>query len=171
LTVRLGGGPLLYGFLLSSVAAGAFLASITSGWTGRVRRQGRAVLCAVAVWGVAIALAGVTTNVAVVLFGLALAGAADMISGVYRSSIAADVTPDDLRGRISGVELAVYAGGPQLGDVEGGVVGGLVGVPFAIVSGGIACVIAAGVFAVCVKSFANYVGPGAAPVASVERPT
>jgi MFS family permease len=171
LTVRLGGGPLLYGFMLSSVAAGAFLASITSGWTGRVRRQGRAVLRAVAVWGVAIALAGLTTNVAVVLFGLALAGAADMISGVYRSAIAADVTPDDLRGRISGVELAVYAGGPQLGDIEGGVVGGLVGVPFAIVSGGIACVIAAGVFAVCVKSFANYVGPGpaSAPQASVSE--
>ena len=75
---------------------------------------------------------------------LAIAGAADMISGVYRSAIAADVTPDDLRGRISGVEIAVYAGGPQLGDIEAGVVGGLVSVPFAIVSGGLACVAAAG---------------------------
>lgn len=168
LTVRLGGGPLLYGFLLASVAAGALIASITSGWTGRVRRQGRAVLVAVTVWGLAIALAGLTVNVAVVLFGLALAGAADMISGVYRSAIAADVTPDDLRGRISGVELAVYAGGPQLGDIEGGVVGGLVSVPFAIVSGGLACVIAAGVFAVCVKSFANYVGPGRSQAESEE---
>src|SRR5262245_54973847 len=171
LTVRLGGGPLLYGFLLSSVAAGAFVASITSGWTGRVRRQGRAVLRAVTVWGIAIALAGITTNVAVVLLGLALAGAADMISGVFRSAIAADVTPDDLRGRISGVELAVYAGGPQLGDIEGGVVGGLVSVPFAIVSGGVACVIAAGVFAVRVKSFANYIGPGPPKVAAVEEST
>ena len=82
-----------------------------------------------------------------------------MISGVYRSAIAADVTPDDLRGRISGVEIAVYAGGPQLGDVEAGVVGGLVGVPFAIVSGGLACIAAAAVFAVRVKSFAGYVAP------------
>ena len=82
-----------------------------------------------------------------------------MISGVYRSTIAAEVTPDDLRGRVSGVEFAVYAGGPVLGDVEAGIVGGLLGVPFAIVSGGIACVVGAGVFAVLVPSFARYVRP------------
>jgi MFS family permease len=159
LSARLGGGALLYGFLLSSVAAGAFLASITSGWTGRVRRQGLAVIVAVALWGGAIAITGLTLNVALVLVCLAVAGGADMISGVYRSAIAADVTPDELRGRISGVELAVYAGGPVVGDIEAGVVGGLVSVPFAIVSGGLACVAAAGVFAVRVKSFARYVSP------------
>jgi len=156
LAERLGGGATLYGLLLSSVAAGAFIASITSGWTGRVRRQGRAVLWAVVVWGGAIAVVGLTMNPATALLFLAIAGAADMISGVYRSSIAADVTPDDLRGRISGVEIAVYAGGPQLGDIEAGVVGGLVSVPFAIVSGGLACIAAAGVFAVKVKSFSGY---------------
>ncbi len=159
LSDRLGGGSVLYGFLLSSVAAGAFVASITSGWTSRVERQGRAVLCAVAIWGTAIAVAGLTLNRALVLVCFAVAGAADMISGVYRSAIAAAVTPDDLRGRISGVEIAVYAGGPQLGDVEAGLVGGLVSVPFAIVSGGVACVAAAAVFAVRVKSFSRYVSP------------
>jgi MFS family permease len=163
LTARLGGGSVLYGFLLSSVAAGAFIASVTSGWTARVRHQGRAVLWAVAVWGATIAVAGLTLSVAVVLVCFAVAGAADMISGVYRSAIAADVTPDDLRGRISGVEIAVYAGGPQLCDIEAGVVGGLVGVPFAIVSGGAACVAAAAVFAVRVKSFARYVSPVGTP--------
>ncbi len=164
LTARLGGGPVLYGFLLSAVAAGAFIASITSGWTGVVRRQGRAVLWAVTIWGIAIAVAGLVPNPAVVLLCLAVAGGADMISGVYRSAIAAAVTPDDLRGRISGVEIAVYAGGPQLGDVEAGLVGGLVSVPFAIVSGGLACVASAGFFAVKVKSFANYVRPTHEPV-------
>jgi len=159
LTERLGGGPVLFGLLLSSVAAGAFVASITSGWTGRVRRQGRAVLWCVSVWGAAIALAGLTRNTIAVLAALAVAGGADMISGVYRSAIAADATPDDLRGRISGVEIAVYAGGPQLGDVEAGIVGGLFGVPFAIVSGGVACVAAAAVFATRVKSFVRYVAP------------
>jgi MFS family permease len=163
LTARLGGGSVLYGFLLSSVAAGAFIASVTSRWTARVRHQGRAVLWAVAVWGATIAVAGLTLSVAVVLVCFAVAGAADMISGVYRSAIAADVTPDDLRGRISGVEIAVYAGGPQLGDIEAGVVGGLVGVPFAILSGGAACVAAAAVFAVRVKSFARYVSPVGTP--------
>jgi MFS family permease len=153
---RLGGGPTLYGLLLSSVAAGAFVASLGSGWTARIRRHGRAVLIAVAAWGVAITIAGLVHVPAVVMLLFACAGGADMISGVYRSTIAADATPDEMRGRVSGVEFAVYAGGPVLGDVEAGVVGGVAGVPFAIVSGGIACVVAAGLFAVLVPSFARY---------------
>ncbi|MDQ1468072.1 MAG: hypothetical protein QOH10_2487 [Actinomycetota bacterium] len=156
LAVRLGGGPMMYGLLLSSAAGGAFVASLVSGWTTRVRRQGRAVLWAVTVWGAAIAVAGLTREPAVVVAALACAGGADMISGVYRSTITADVTPNELRGRVSGVELAVYTGGPVLGDVEAGIVGGLVGVPFAIVSGGVACVVSAAVFAVRVRSFATY---------------
>src|SRR5207237_10389709 len=101
-----------------------------------VRRPGRAGRLAVAAWGVTIAIAGLTREPLLVLAMLAGAGASDMISGVYRSTIAADLTPDDLRGRVSGVEIAVYAGGPVLGDVEAGAVGGLAGVPFAIVSAG-----------------------------------
>lgn len=160
LAVRLGGGPVLYGLLLSSAPTGMFIASLLSGWTARVRHQGRAVLWAVAGWGTAIAVAGSTRHVALVMVMFAAAGGADMISGVYRSAVAASVTPDAMRGRVSGVELAVYAGGPVLGDVEAGVVGGLVNVPFAIVSGGLACIVAAAVFAARVKSFANYVKPG-----------
>ncbi len=156
LAVRLGGGPLTYGLLLSSVAAGAFVASLSSGWTARVRRQGLAVLWSVTAWGVAIAIAGLTRVPVVVMAMLACAGGADMISGVYRSTITAAVTPDEMRGRVSGVEIAVYAGGPVLGDVEAGVVGGLLGVPFAIVSGGVACVLSAAVFATRVRSFAAY---------------
>jgi len=159
LAQRLGGGPALYGLLLSSVAGGAFVASLMSGWTGRIRRQGAAVLMSVAVWGSAIAVAGLVRSVVLVLVSLAVAGGADMISGVYRSTIAADVTPDAMRGRVSGIELAVYAGGPSLGDVEAGVVGGLAGVPFAIVSGGVACVAAAGLFGAFVPRLARYVRP------------
>ncbi len=161
LSQRLGGGATLYGLLLSSVAAGAFLASLFSGWTGRIRHQGRAVLWAVAFWGGAIAIAGLVREPVVVLVMFACAGGADMISGVFRSTIAMSVTPDDMRGRVSGVEIAVYAGGPVLGDVEAGLVGGLAGVPFAIVSGGLACVAAAGLFAAKVGSFRDYVRPGA----------
>jgi MFS family permease len=156
LAERLGGGPVLYGLLLSSVAAGAFVASLGSGWTSRVRRQGRALLVAVALWGVCIAAAGLTLQTVVVLTLFACAGGADMVSAVFRSSIAANLTPDEMRGRVSGVEFAVYAGGPVLGDVESGVVGGLAGVPFAIVSGGIACVVVAGAFAVWVRGLAGY---------------
>ncbi|HEY1738404.1 MAG TPA: MFS transporter [Acidimicrobiia bacterium] len=166
LTAQLGGGPKLYGFMLGSVAAGAFVASITSGWTGRVRRQGRAVILCVGMWGLAIAIAGFSHNAIVVLVLFAFAGGADMISGVYRSAIAADVTPDELRGRISGVEISVYGGGPVLGDVEAGVVGGLVSVPFAIVSGGVACVVGAALFATRVPTFAKYERHYAEPTAA-----
>lgn len=157
LAERLGGGATLYGLLLSSVAAGAFIASLGSGWTTRVQHQGRALLWSVVAWGGTIAIAGLTRITALVLVMFAAAGAADMISGVYRSTIAANVTPDHLRGRVSGVEFAVYAGGPVLGDVEAGVVGGLAGLPFAIVSGGIACVVGAGLFALKVPGLARYV--------------
>jgi hypothetical protein len=117
------------------------------------------VLLCVAAWGVTVSIAGLTREPLLVLAMLASAGAADMISGVYRSTIAADLTPDDLRGRVSGVEFAVYAGGPVLGDVEAGVVGGLAGVPFAIVSGGVACVVGAALFATRVRAFATYERP------------
>jgi MFS family permease len=170
LTEHLGGGPRLYGLLWASVAAGMFVASLASGWTSHVRRQGRAVLVAVAAWGGAIAIAGLVRVPAVVLVMLALAGAADMISGVFRSTIAAAVTPDELRGRVSGIEFAVYAGGPVVGDVEAGLVGGLAGVPFAIVSGGLACVAAAVAFAVRVPAFAGYRAPSAA-VAALSDPS
>ena len=168
LAERLHGGAALYGLLLAAIAGGAFLASVTSGWTGRLRRQGMAVLVSVGAWGAAITGVGLTTRAPVVLALLAVAGAADMISGVFRSTIAADVTPDSLRGRVSGVELAVYAGGPVLGDVEAGVVGGLVNAPFAIVSGGLACVAGALAFSLLAPRLGRYVtGEGtAAPVAT-----
>ena len=168
LAQRLGGGPALYGLLLSAVAGGAFVASVTSGWTGRIRRHGIAVLVAVAGWGAAIAGVGVVRQTIPVLALLAAAGASDMVSGVFRSAIAADVTPDSLRGRVSGVEFAVYAGGPVLGDVEAGVVGGVAGVPFAVVSGGLACVAAAGAFALAVPRLSRYARPavGAAVAAT-----
>jgi MFS family permease len=164
LTQRLGGGPSLYGLLLSSVACGAFVASLLSGWTGHVRRHGRAVLVAVAAWGAAIATAGLVHPTAVVLALFAVAGGADMTSGVFRSSIAAAVTPDELRGRVSGVEFAVYAGGPVLGDAEAGIVGGLAGVPFAIVSGGLACIASAGLFAAFAPRLTRYMRPDAIPM-------
>jgi MFS family permease len=165
LTDHLGGGPRLYGLLWASVAAGMFVASLASGWTSHVRRQGRAVLICVAGWGGAIAVAGLVRVPAVVLVMLALAGGADMVSGVFRSTIAAAVTPDELRGRVSGIEFAVYAGGPVVGDVEAGLVGGLAGVPFAIVSGGLACVAAALAFVRWVPSFARYTAPAATSAA------
>jgi len=168
LAERLDGGANLYGLLHASVAAGAFLVALTSGRWVRIHRQGTAVIVAVAAWGLAIATAGLVRSAAVVLVLFAIAGGADVISNVYRATISADVVPDDIRGRVNGVEFVVYGGGPALGDVESGVVGGLVGVPFAIVSGGLVCVVGAALFAVGVPAFGRYTRPTPAPVLSAD---
>jgi len=97
----------------------------------------------VVAWGVAVGTVGFARSIWMAALLLAAAGAADMVSGVFRSTMAADVTPDDLRGRVSGVEFAVYASGPLLGDVEAGVVASVAGIQFAIVSGGAVCVLGA----------------------------
>src|SRR5207244_2806546 len=106
-----------------------------------VRRQGRAILISVAVWGAAIAAFGFVTSLAVALPLLAVAGAGDMVSGVYRMSILQTAVPDAMRGRLDGVSMAVWATGPSLGNVESGVVATLTTVPIAVISGGILCVL------------------------------
>jgi hypothetical protein len=110
-----------------------------TGWVTSVRRQGLAVLVAVAVWGLAIALFGVVPWLGVGLGLLAIAGAADVISAVFRSTILQTVTPDSLRGRVSSIHTAVVTGGPRLGDAEAGAVAALAGVQASVVSGGLGC--------------------------------
>ena len=159
LSERLGGGPRLLGVLSASVALGAFLVTISSGWTGRVRRHGTAILWSVVAWGVAIAAVGLTTTAWMAVAFLALAGGADMVSAIFRTTMTADATPDELRGRVVGLEWAVVVSGPLLGDVEAGVVAGAFGVPFAIVSGGVACVAGALVLWTRLPRFAAYEKP------------
>jgi MFS family permease len=137
---RLGGGAQTVGFLYAAPWIGAFVASVLSGWITRVGRQGLGVCIAIAVWGGAIALFGFSTALWMAVPLLAIAGAADFISAVLRSTILLSVTPDSLRGRLSGIELAQVAGTPALGNLEAGLVASLVDLRFAIVSGGIACV-------------------------------
>ncbi len=129
------------GALYSAVAAGATVAALTTGWLRHVSRLGRVVVCAVIVWGVAVALAGLAGSlwVAAVLF--ALAGAADSVSAVCRTTINQTVTPDHMRGRMSAVFSLVVSGGPRLGDIESGAVAGAAGARFSVVSGGVLCVL------------------------------
>jgi MFS family permease len=137
---ELGGGAATVGFLYAAPWIGAFVASVLSGWITRVRRQGLGVCVAIGVWGGAIALFGLSNALWVAVVLLAIAGAADFISAVLRSTILLSVTPDELRGRLSGIELAQVAGTPALGNLEAGLVASLVNIRFAIVSGGFACV-------------------------------
>jgi hypothetical protein len=130
--------------------------TLLSGRARHVRRQGLAVQIAVVLWGAAIVGFGLAHRVWVALLFLALAGAADMWSGIFRSAIAQAMAPDEMRGRMSGMELSVVATGPTLGDLEAGVVGSLVSVPFSIVSGGIACIAGVGVLAALMPQFQRY---------------
>jgi MFS family permease len=132
------------GALYSAVAAGATLSALTTGWLHNLSRLGRVAVCAVTAWGVAIALAGLAGSlwVAAVLF--ALAGAADSVSAVCRTTINQSVTPEHVRGRMSSVYSIVVSGGPRLGDIESGAVAGATSPRFAVVSGGLLCVVGVG---------------------------
>ena len=135
-----GGGATTVGLLYSAPGAGALLGALTSGWVGRVRRQGLAVICAVLVWGLAIAGFGLVRFLPAALALLAVAGLADVVSAVFRNTIIQFSGPDSLRGRLMGIQMAVVAGGPRLGDLEAGVVAAAFGETVSVVSGGLACV-------------------------------
>ena len=141
-------GPAGFGLMAAAPAAGAFLGALFSGWVGSVRRTGRAILWAVVAWGLAITAFGlVTVSFPLALFFLAVAGAADVFSAVFRSTLVQLDTPDELRGRIMSIHALVVTSGPRLGDIEAAVVATLTSPQFAVVSGGVLCVIGVGVVA------------------------
>ncbi|HZB78630.1 MAG TPA: MFS transporter [Actinomycetota bacterium] len=139
--------PEAIGLLFAAPAVGALLGALTSGWTGRIRRQGLAVIVSVAAWGVTIAAFGWSDPLWLGLAMLALAGWADVISAIFRVTILQMAAPDRLRGRLFGIHILVVTGGPRLGDVEAGVVARLASPTVSIVSGGIVCVLGAGLVA------------------------
>jgi MFS family permease len=153
---HLGQGPEVLGLFYAAPSAGSLVVSLLSGRARHIRRQGLAVMVAVVIWGAAIAAFGLSTTVWAALAFLAVAGGADQWSAIFRSTIAQSMTPDEMRGRMSGIELAVVATGPTLGDVEAGVLGSLVSVPFSIVSGGLACIAGVGVIAALIPQFHRY---------------
>jgi hypothetical protein len=135
-----GGGATTVGLLYAAPGVGALLCAVTTGWVGRIRRQGLAVIVAVVAWGLAITGFGLTRWLPGALALLAVAGWADVISAVFRNTIIQLSVPDSLRGRLIGVQMAVVAGGPRLGDLEAGAVATGFGNTFAVVSGGLACI-------------------------------
>jgi len=152
----LGGDASTVGLLYAAPGAGALLGAVTSGWVGAVRRHGRAVVVAVIVWGAAIATFGLATSVWVALALLALAGAADVISAVFRTTILQLAVPDRLRGRLSSIQIAVVAGGPRLGDFEAGAVASVTSPQFSVVSGGLLCILGALFIARKMPEYDNY---------------
>ena len=146
------------GPLYAAIAIGSVVAGVSSGWIGRVRRQGRALVFAVVGWGLAVAAAGVVHQLWLVVALLAVAGAADLVSAVYRQTILQTYAPDEMRGRMQGVFIAVVAGGPRLGDVRAGTMASVTTVSFSWVFGGLACAAVVIVAGVLVRPFWNYRG-------------
>ena len=132
--------PELLGVLYTAESVGTMVATLTSGWTARFHHHGRAVVVASMCWGGSIALAGLSPSIYLAIVFLALAGAADMISGIFRSTIWNQTIPDEYRGRLAGIEMLSYSLGPLGGSARAGLVADLTSVRTSIVSGGVLCV-------------------------------
>ncbi|HEY2791384.1 MAG TPA: MFS transporter [Micromonosporaceae bacterium] len=148
-------------WLYGAISIGSVIAGLSSGWISRVRRQGLALIGAVILWGAAVAVSGLAHQLWLVVVLLAVAGAADLISAVYRQTMLQTYTSDELRGRMQGVFTAVVAGGPRLGDLRAGLTASAFGVTAAWVGGGIACVVVAALLGIAFPVLARYTAPAA----------
>jgi len=129
------------GWLLSAMSVGALLIGLFSGWTGKVTRHGRAVVIAAAVWALGIVALGFAPSLWLALLCLVVAGAADMVSGVFRGTIWNETIPNELRGRLAGIEMISYLAGPLIGNARAGFMADAWGVAPAIWVGGVVCVL------------------------------
>jgi MFS family permease len=153
-----GFGGASVGLLYAAPAFGAMCVTLTSAWTRRVHKHGAMVAVAAACWGLAIVAFGFAPALWVALLCLAAAGAADMVSALFRSIIWNQTIPDHLRGRLAGIEMVSYTTGPLLGNAESGVVAGLFGVRASIVSGGVLCVAGTALLSMLLPAFIRYDG-------------
>ncbi|MFL6336179.1 MAG: MFS transporter [Pyrinomonadaceae bacterium] len=153
-----GFGGSTVGLLYAAPAAGALCVTLTSGWTKRVNRHGLCVVLAAAVWGLAIVGFGLAPALWAALLCLALAGAADMVSGLFRMTIWNQTIPDHLRGRLAGIEMISYTTGPLLGNAESGAVARLFGVRASVVSGGVLCVAGTALLSLLLPQLIRYDG-------------
>ena len=160
------GGAEVLGFLLAAPAVGSLVVALFSGWTKHVHRHGRAVALAACGWGIAIVAFGFTNVLWLALACLAVAGAMDAISGLFRSVIWNETIPDRLRGRLAGVEMISYTSGPTLGNFEAGALAALTSVRTSVVSGGVLCVAGTAVLVALLPAFWRYDARAAASTSS-----
>jgi MFS family permease len=151
-------GEKYVGFFPAAIAAGALLASLTSGWTKKIQRHGLFVTIAAVLWGVAIIFFGLVDSIIPALLFLGAAGFFDMISGIFRGSIWNQTIPNYLRGRLASIEMMSYLTGPMLGSAKMGIVAEKFGVKNALVSGGVLCVISVIGAAFFLPKFLKYDG-------------
>lgn len=148
--------PQLLGLLYAAETIGGVLATVTSGWAGRVHHHGRAIVLAALGYGLAIALAGLAPSIGLAIGFFALAGVADTISGIFRRTVWNQTIPNSMRGRLAGIEMLSYSLGPIGGQVRAGLVADAWSVRGSIVSGGGLCVVAVVATAVWLRDFWSY---------------
>ena len=153
---RFGGDPRTLGLFLTAIGVGGLASAAFSGPLGHITRQGRAMLCTVAVWGGAFAGFAVAPRLWLALSLLAVAGAADAFTVVFRGAIVAAVTPDRLRGRVMAADHVIGAGGGQLGSLEAGALGSLTSPVISALSGGLATIAGAVVIGLALPAFTRY---------------
>ncbi len=166
---RFGGDPRTLGLFLTAIGVGGLASAAFSGPLGHITRQGRAMLCTVAVWGGAFAGFAIAPRLWLALSLLAVAGAADAFTVVFRGAIVATVTPDQLRGRVMAADYVIGAGGAQLGNLEAGALGSLTSPVISALSGGLATMVGAVVIGLALPAFTRYRRPPDYP-AGEERP-
>jgi MFS family permease len=149
-------GPQGLGILYAAQSVGAIIAGVVMAFTGNVKRKGLLLLWMFTLYGVATMLYGISRWFALSILFLALVGAADTFSAILRNIIRQFITPDHLRGRMTSVNIIFAQGGPQLGNLEAGMVAALIGAPMSVVTGGIATLITVAIIAWLVPQLRNY---------------
>jgi MFS family permease len=144
------------GFMYSAPAVGSLVATLTSGWTSHMHHHGRIVVFAAMAWGASIVAFGLAPGIWWALIFLAFAGAADMVSGLFRGLMWDLTIPDEVRGRMAGVELLSYSIGPQLGQVRSTAIAQVTSLRTSLVSGGLACIAACGLVGVVMRPLWNF---------------
>ena len=148
--------PWALGLFYAAGVTGAIVVTLTSGWTKDYRFHGRAIIWAAIGWGVAIALAGLTQSLVVVLICLAIAGGSDQISALFRNTIWNQTIPDNLRGRLAGIELLSYSVGPLAGQLRAASIAAATSLSFSVTSGGVICVVVVALLAILMPDFRKY---------------
>jgi MFS family permease len=150
------GSPWALGMLYAAGTVGAVSVTLTSKWTTTYRYHGRAVIWGAIGWGAAIALAGISNSLVLVLVCLALAGAADMVSALFRGNIWNQTIPDELRGRLAGIELLSYSVGPLAGQMRAAGIASATSLTFSVTSGGLICMAIVGILGIFFVKFRKY---------------
>ena len=157
------GGVKTLGFLYAAPAVGSLLISFFSGWTVNIKRDGKAIAIAASLWGLSMIGFGLSSALWPALLFLALSGAFDSVSGIFRSTLWNSTIPHDYRGRLAGIEMLSYLGGPKLGDARAGAIASCFGITTAIVSGGALCIVGVAICCISMPKFWKYHAGSNAP--------